>query len=137
MAYLGRSPSIGSFKKVDSISPLQNNTRAIFPLVVTSELTSYDLAPVSPFALMVVKNGNPLEPVTDFEVTGANITFKGTPPQTIDDIWITTFGEPITIGTPGNGSITDDSFAAESITNTKLTQQAQDLIIGNIINFRI
>jgi hypothetical protein len=134
---MGRKPSIGSFKKIDSISVLQNNTRATFPLTVTSEMTSYELKPISPFSLLVVKNGDPLEPVTDFTVLEGNITFTGTAPLTTDDIWITTFGEPVEIGTPDNGAITDSSFQAGSVTNDKLTQEAQDLIIGNIVTFGI
>lgn len=137
MAYLGRAPSIGSFKKVDSISAFQNNTRVTFPLTITSALNSYELKPVSPFSLLVVRNGNPLQPITDFTVLEGNITFTMNPPLTTEDIWITTFGEPIEIGTPGDGSITDDSFAEASITNDKLSQQAQDLIIGNIVTFGI
>jgi hypothetical protein len=86
---------------------------------------------------LVVKNGNPLEPATDFTVLTANITFTGSAPLTTDDIWITTFGEPIEIGTPSAGAITDDKFAAGSVTNDKLSQQAQDLIIGNIVTFGI
>ena len=66
MSYLGRAAEMGSFKKLDSFSALQNNTRAIFPLTVTSAMTSYDLVPVSPFSLLVVKNGDPLEPNIDY-----------------------------------------------------------------------
>jgi hypothetical protein len=137
MAYLGRQTSIGSFKKADSISALQNNVRVTFPLTVTSALNSSELKPISPTTLLVVKNGKPLEPYTDFNVLNANITFTGSAPLTTDNIWITTFGEPIKIGVPNTGAITDDSFAPDSITNDKLTQQAQDLIIGNIITFGI
>lgn len=137
MAYLGRSTSIGSFKKVDSISALQNNTRTIFPLTITSELNSYELQPVTPFSLLVVKNGSPLEPNTEFTVSEGNINFNGSPPLTTDDIWISTFGEPIEIGSPADGSIVDGSFAVSSITNDKLTQQAQDAIISNIVTFGI
>jgi hypothetical protein len=137
MAYLGRKTSVGSFKKADSISALQNNVRVTFPLTVTSALNSYELAPVSPTSLLVVKNGNPLEPYTDFNVLDANITFTGLAPLTTDNIWITTFGEPIRIGVPNTGAIADDAFAPGSITNDKLTQEAQDLIIGNIVTFGI
>ena len=137
MAYLGRETSIGSFKKVDSIAALQNNTRTIFPLTVTSELSSYELQPITPFALLVVKNGSPLEPDTEFTVLAGNISFNSNPPLTTDDIWISTFGEPIEIGTPEDGVIVDGSFAAGSVTNDKLTQQAQDIIISNIVTFGI
>lgn len=137
MAYLGRKTSVGSFKKADSISALQNNVRVTFPLTVTSALNSYELAPVSPTSILVVKNGKPLEPYTDFNLLDANITFTGSAPLTTDNIWITTFGEPIKIGVPNTGAITDDAFAPESVTNDKLTQEAQDLIIGNIVTFGI
>ena len=137
MSYLGRAAEIGSFKKLDSFSALQNNTRAIFPLTVTSAMTSYDLVPVSPFSLLVVKNGDPLEPNTDYTVLANTISFNGLAPLTTDTIWITTLGEPINIGTPEDGVITDGEFAQGSVTNNKLTQQAQDLIIGNIVTFGI
>jgi hypothetical protein len=137
MSYLGRAAEIGSFKKLDSFSALQNNTRAIFPLTITSAMTSYDLVPVSPFSLLVVKNGDPLEPDVDYTVSANTINFNGSPPLTTDEIWITTLGEPINIGIPEDGVVTDSEFAQGSITNNKLTQQAQDLIIGNIVTFGI
>jgi hypothetical protein len=137
MAYLGRATEIGSFKKLDSFSALQNNTRAIFPLTITSAMTSYDLVPVSPFSLLVVKNGDPLEPNIDYTVSANTINFNGSAPLTTDKIWITTLGEPINIGVSEDGAITDGEFAQGSVTNNKLTQQAQDLIIGNIVTFGI
>jgi hypothetical protein len=137
MSYLGRAAEIGSFKKLDSFGALQNNTRAIFPLTVTSAMTSYDLVPVSPFSLLVVKNGDPLEPNIDYTVSANTISFNGVPPLTTDTIWITTLGEPINIGIPEDGVITDSEFAQGSVTNDKLTQQAQDLIISNIVTFGI
>ncbi len=137
MSYLGRESEIGSFKKVDSISALQNNTSVIFPLTITSAMTSYDLEPVSPFSLLVVKNGDPLEPNIDYAVLGNTIIFALPAPLTTDIIWITTLGEPINIGIPEDGVITDGEFAQGSVTDDKLTQQAQDLIIGNIIAFGI
>jgi hypothetical protein len=100
-------------------------------------MTSYDLVPVSPFSLLVVKNGDPLEPNTDYTVLANTISFNGLAPLTTDTIWITTLGEPINIGTPEDGVITDGEFAQGSVTNNKLTQQAQDLIIGNIVTFGI
>jgi hypothetical protein len=137
MSYLGRAAEMGSFKKLDSFSALQNNTRAIFPLTITSAMTSYDLVPVSPFSLLVVKNGDPLEPNIDYTVSANTISFNGLAPLTTDKIWITTLGEPINIGVPEDGAITDGEFAQGSVTNNKLTQQAQDLIIGNIVTFGI
>jgi len=137
MSYLGKAAEIGSFKKLDSISALQNNTSVIFPLTVTSAMTSYDLRPISPFSLLVVKNGKPLEPGVDYTVLGNTIIFAQPAPLTTDNIWITTLGEPINIGTPKDGAITDSEFAKGSVTNDKLTQQAQDLIIGNIVTFGI
>jgi len=137
MSYLGRESEIGSFKKVDSISTLQNNVRVIFPLTVNSALSSYDLVPVSPFSLLVVKNGDPLEPNINYTVLGNTIIFAQPAPLTTDNIWITTLGEPMNIGTPEDGVITDSEFAQGSITNDKLTQQAQDLILGNIVAFGI
>jgi hypothetical protein len=138
MAYIGRPPSEGSFKKVDSIAAFQNNTRTVFPLTITSDLGAYELKPVSAFSLMVVKNGTPLEPDIEFSVSGGNITFTDVvTPLTTDTIWISTLGEPIKIGTPANGAVSDSKFVPGSITYDKLTQQAKDSIIGDIITFGI
>lgn len=136
MAVIGRQLAIGSTKKIDSISALQNNVRVTFPLTITSSMSSYELKPVSPFAIFVVRNGSPLEPNKDFTVSEGNITFlNGSTPLSTDTIFITTFGEPINIGSPNDGVIGDTHFQLESVTYDKLTQAAKDAIIGDIITF--
>jgi hypothetical protein len=137
MAYIGRQPTIGVLTKVDSLLSLQNNTRAIFPLTITNQLSSHSLIPVTPLSLLVVKNGEPLEPGVDYTVDQDNINFGEYPLLTTDDIWISTFGEPIDIGEPADGAIEDSNFAAGSVTNAKLTQSAQDTIISNIVSFGV
>lgn len=135
MSYIGRQPSVGSFKNVDSITALQNNVRVTFPLTVTNSLVSYTLDPVSPLILTVVKNGLLLEPYTDFTVNNGNITFDSNPPVTTDTIWITTISEPMTIGTPSAGTVTDSMFAPGSIDYSNFTEQAKSSITADIITF--
>ena len=136
MAYIGNKPVIGSTKKVDSFTALQNNVRVTFPLTITNSLLSYELKPVSPYSILVVKNGNLLEPDRDYSVSGGNITFSLlSKPLSTDTVFITTLSEPITIGVPGDGTVTDQCFLPESVTYDKLTQTAKDTIISNIITF--
>lgn len=137
MSYLGREPrGGGEFKGVDSISGFVNNTRVTFPLTVTSELGSYTLDAISPFSLLVVVDGAPLQPVTEFTVADGNITFNDlNTPTTVQSISIRALAEPVIIGVPTDNAINDGQFANGSVNYSNFTTQAQSNIIANIITF--
>jgi hypothetical protein len=132
MAYLGKEPSVGSFQKLDSIRGLQNGVRTAFPLTISD--ISY--TPDSVNQLMVVKNGDVLEPGEGFSVNGTNITI--TPVLEANDIvWILTYGQARFTGVPSAGTVTSDTIADASIEYDKLSGDTVATIIGNIITFGI
>lgn len=137
MSYLGRQPrGGGEFKGVDSISNFVNNTRVTFPLTVTSELGNYTLNAVTPFSLLVVVDGSPLEPFTQYTVSNGNITFNAlNTPTTVQSISIRALAEPVIIGTPTDGEVNDGQFADGSVEYSNFTTQAQSNIIADIITF--
>jgi hypothetical protein len=132
MAYLGKEPAIGTFQKLDSIRGLQNGVRTAFPLTISD--VSY--TPDSANQLMVVKNGEVLEPGEDFSVNGTNITI--TPELESNDIvWILTYGQARFTGVPSAGTVTNEKIAAATIGYDKLSGDTVATIIGNIITFGI
>jgi hypothetical protein len=132
MSYLGKEPAIGTFQKLDSIRGLQNGVRTAFPLTISD-------APYTPDSvnqLMVVKNGDVLEPGEGFSVNGTNITI--TPELESNDIvWILTYGQARFTGVPSAGTVTSDKIANSSIEYDKLSGDTVATIIGNIITFGI
>lgn len=132
MAYLGKEPAIGSFQKLDSIRGLQDGARTAFPLTISD--VSY--TPDSANQLMVVKNGDVLEPGEGFSVNGTNITI--TPALEANDIvWILTYGQARFTGVPSAGTVTNEKIAAATIEYDKLSGDTVATIIGNIITFGI
>jgi hypothetical protein len=132
MAYLGKVPAIGSFQKLDSIRGLQNGERTAFPLTISD--VAY--TPDSPNQLMVVKNGDVLEPGEDFSINNTNITI--TPALEANDIvWILTYGQARFTGVPSAGTVTSEKIADASIEYDKLSGDTVATIIGNIITFGI
>ena len=132
MAYLGKEPAVGSFQKLDSIRGLQNGIRTAFPLTISD--TSY--TPENANQLMVVKNGDVLEPGEGFSVNGTNITITPAP-QANDIIWILTYGQARFTGVPSAGTVTNGAIAPASIGYDKLSGDTVATIIGNIITFGI
>lgn len=132
MAYIGQAPETGTFKKIDAIDGLQNNIRTIFPLRVNN--VAY--TPQTPLQLLVVKNGETLDPGEDFSVAGSNLSFP-TAPLTTDNIFIVAYGTALFSGVPSDGTITNVKIVDASIEYDKLSGDAVGTIIGNIITFGI
>lgn len=136
MAYLGRSTSIGKIKKLDSLTGSFNNTAVSFSMTITTDGTTYNYSPITPYNMLVVKNGASLQPVTEFTVSGSTITFSEAP-LTTDSMFIVTLGEPIDMGTPSDSSVPGEAFAVGSIDYDNLAQSNKDTIIALTINFGI
>jgi hypothetical protein len=132
MAYLGKSPEIGSFQKLDSIRGLQDGIRTAFPLTVSG--TAY--TPETATQLLVVKNGDVLEPGVDYSVNGVTLTISPAP-ESNDIIWILTHGQARFTGVPSAGTVTSEKIADKTIGYDKLSGDTVATIIGNIITFGI
>lgn len=78
MAYIGRSPVIGSFKKIDDLTSQFNGSQTVFTL--TSGGAAVD--PGTSQNLLVSLGGVVQEPVTAYTVSGTTITFTGAPANT-------------------------------------------------------
>lgn len=132
MAYIGQAPEIGTFKKIDAIDGLQDGIETQFPLRVNS--VAY--TPQTPLQLLVVKNGETLDPGEDFSVAGSNISFPDAPLAN-DNIFIVAYGTALFSGVPSDGTVTNAKIADATIEYDKLSGDAVGTIIGNIITFGI
>jgi hypothetical protein len=132
MAYIGKSPSIGSFQKLDSIAGLQNGVTTAFQMKVSGQPYSPDTAS----QLLVVRDSTVLEPGTDYSINGTYITILPAPEEA-DNIWVLTFGQARYTGVPSDGTVTNDTIADSTIEYDKFSGDAVATIIGNIITFGI
>jgi len=101
MPYLGKSPQHGNYSKLDDFSGDFDGSDA------THAVASNGVAitPVRPEALIISINGVIQEPVTDYTVSGTNITFT-TAPTSGDNFFGVAMGEQLAIGTPSDATIT-------------------------------
>ena len=119
MAYIGQSPSIGEFKKLDDISASFNNTTATFAL--TSGGLS--VVPGNPQSLIISIDGVIQEPVTAFGLSGSNIVFTAAPntASTFFGIQLGTVGQ---VGTPSDDTVSTSKLTANAVTEAKLANDA-------------
>lgn len=132
MAYLGKTPVVGSFQKIDTIAGLQNGVRTSFPITVSGT----PLTPESSNQLLLVKNGVALEPGVGFSVSNTNLNFPVAPAST-DLIFVIVYGSALYTGIPSDGSISNNKLVDSTIEYDKLSGDAVSTIIGNIITFGI
>jgi hypothetical protein len=130
MSYLGKSPSIGSFQKLDTIQGLQNGITTTFQLLVST----VPFTPENVAQLIVVKNGITLEPGVAYSVNGTNISF-GVAPLVTDTIFIMAYGTALYSGVPSTGSVSNDKIADGAIGYAKLSGDTVSTILGVAITF--
>ena len=100
MAYLGRGLNSGNYLKLDDISSGLNGSATTF------NLTSGGSAhyPGSAFSILVSLGGVIQEPESAYQINQNQIIFASAPNST-DDFFCISLGEPLSIGVPGNGTV--------------------------------
>ena len=122
MAYIGKSPVIGNFVKLDAITAV-NGQAAYTMQNGGSNFTDYE----SVNQFLVSLNGTIQAPTDSFTVSGSTLTFASNlaTGDVIDFIMV--FGNSLSAGTPTDASITAAKLASTSITGqTAETTVADD-----------
>jgi hypothetical protein len=98
MAYIGKQPTIGAYKVLDSITTSATDTFAL-----TSGGNAY--YPASANHCIVSLNGVIQAPISSFTISGSNIVFASalTTSDVIDFIQV--LGDVLNIGTPSDGTV--------------------------------
>ncbi len=129
MAYVGYTPQIGQYRKMDNLS--FNGTDTTFPITVDG----VSVTPATAFAMIVVLNGVQQNPGVQFSISAATISFA-TAPAALTPFFALILGDPLYTGTPGDATVTDSKIATGTIsydkfsTNTQATLTANQIIFG-------
>jgi hypothetical protein len=129
MAYLGNTPQIGQYRKMDT--PAFDGTEDTFPITVGGVA----FAPPTAYAMMVVLNGVVLNPDVQFSVSSATISFP-TPPAALTPFFGIIMGDTLYTGTPSDATVINSKIASGTIsydkfsTNTQATLTANQIIFG-------
>ena len=94
MAYLGRPPELGAYKKLDDISSSFDGNEKTFSLSLGGK--SYTTS--NAFTLMVVLNGNVQEPGIAFTINRDEITFTSAPSASPTSFYIMSMGNTFHTG---------------------------------------
>lgn len=123
MPYIGKSPSVGGFHKLDNLTASATATYAL-------TLGGGAFFPESANQLLVSLNGVIQAPQDSFTVSGSNIVFDSalTGSDSID--FIVSLGDVLNVGTPSDGSVTTAKIANSAITNAKIDTMAASKLTG-------
>ena len=127
MAYIGYTPQIGQYRKMDSLT--FNGTQTLFNITVGG--VSFN--PPTAYSMLAVLDGNPLNPGVDFSITGSTFSFA-VPPVANTPFFCLLFGDTLYTGTPSDATVTTSKIADGAITYAKFGTDTQArLTAGQII----
>lgn len=115
MPYIGRSPQVGNYSKLDTIAPSFNGILTTFSLTVAGAAYT----PGASTQLIISIDGVIQEPETAYTVSGSNITFTGAPSSGASFYGIA-LGDTLDIGTPSDGTVSAAKITSGAVTAAKL-----------------
>ena len=130
MAYLGNTPQIGQYRKMDSLT--FNGSTQTFNITVGG----VSFAPPTAFAMMVVLDGEPLNPGVDFSITAATISFAVAPLNNTP-FFALLFGDTLYTGTPSDATVINSKIADGAISYNKFDTNTQSRLTANQIIFGV
>ncbi len=132
MAYIGQTPQIGNFVKLDDISDQFNSSASTFNTTVSG--TSYTVS--NPYASIVVGGGAVLEPEVDYNFNNATIVFATAPTSAwLNNFHIIVLGDVLDSGIPSDGTITNDKITNSTLRYEKFSAVLKARLLANSIIF--
>ena len=134
MAYIGQTPQIGNFVKLDNISTLFDGNTSTFNTTVSS--VHYTVS--NPFATLVVADGATLEPGVDYNFNNDTIVFDTAPTTAwLNKFYIIVYGDMMDTGIPSDGTITNAKLTDSTLSYTKFSAALKARILADSIIFGI
>jgi hypothetical protein len=130
MAYLGNTPQIGQYRKMDNLT--FNGSTQTFNITVGG--TSF--SPPTALAMLVVLDGVPQNPGIDFSISAATISFA-VPPASNTPFFALIFGDTLYTGTPSDATVTNSKIATGAVSWDKLSTNTQSRLTANQIIFGV
>lgn len=127
MAYVGNSPLIGQYRKLDNLT--FDGSTSSFPMTVGGDSVN----PPSVFAMLVSLNNVVLNPGVDFSITASTLSFA-VAPATNTPFFGLIFGDTLYTGTPSDNTVSTSKIQNGAVTYEKLGQSTQSRLTAlNII----
>lgn len=132
MAYIGQTPQIGNFVKLDNISASFDGNTSTFNTTVST--VPYVVS--NPFATLVVADGNVLQPEVDYNFNSATITFATAPSSSwLNKFFVVVYGDILDSGIPSDNTITNDKITNSTLRYEKFSAQLKARVLVNSIIF--
>ena len=132
MAYIGQTPQVGNFVKIDDISSEFDGTTSQF----TTEVSDIPYTISNKYASIVVANGNVLQPEVDYNFQNATITFATAPTSAwLNKFWIIAYGDVLDTGIPSDGTVSNDKITNGTLQYAKLSAVLKARLLANSIIF--
>ena len=132
MAYLGNSPLIGQYRKMDSIVSQFNGNLTSFDITVGGVA----FTPPSAYAMLISLNNVILNPDVGFSISGSVISFP-TPPAALTPFFGLIFGDTLYTGTPSDNTVINSKIADGAISYDKFDTNTQARLTANQIIFGV
>ena len=132
MAYIGQSPQVGNFVKLDDISSQFNGNTSTFNTTVST--VAYSVS--NPYATLVVAGGNVLEPEVDYNFNNATIVFSTAPTSAwLNNFHVIVYGDVLDSGIPSDNTITNDKITNSTLRYEKFSAVLKARLLANSIIF--
>jgi hypothetical protein len=127
MSYVGNTPNIGQYRKIDALT--FNGVTTTFNIYVGG--VSFN--PPTAYAMLVSLNNIVLNPGVDFSISGSTISFTSAPVANTPFFGLI-FGDTLYTGTPSDNTVNTSKIVDGSITYAKFGTDTQArLTAGQII----
>jgi hypothetical protein len=130
MAYLGNTPQIGQYRKMDSLT--FNGSTQTFNIAVGG----VSFSPPTALSMLVVLNGEPQNPGVDFSINAATISFAVAPADNTP-FFALLFGDTLYTGTPSDATVINSKIANGAISYNKFDTNTQARLTANQIIFGV
>lgn len=130
MAYIGYVPQIGQYRKMDPL--VFDGVEETFNITVGGE----SFSPPTAYAMMIVLNGEVLNPDVQFSISAATISFSS-PPAPLTPFFGILFGDTLYTGTPSDATVTNSKIAQGTISYDKFNTNTQSRLTANQIIFGV
>lgn len=115
MPYIGRSPQIGNYRKLDSIAASFDTSETTFNLTISGDA----FTPGVSTQLIISIAGVIQEPETAYTVSGSTITFTSAPAGGASFFGIV-LGDSLDIGTPSDNTVNASKLTSGAVTAGKI-----------------
>ena len=130
MSYVGNTPNIGQYRKIDTLT--FNGVTTTFNIYVGG--VSFN--PPTAYAMLVSLNNIVLNPGVDFSISGSTISFTSAPAANTPFFGLI-FGDTLYTGTPSDNTVNTSKIVDGSITYAKFGTDTQARLTAGQILFGV